>query len=433
MNRAAVVAVHPTLGEMRVGCCVVFQHGTNRIIGRICNGSDELIQFQFFWTPSDLLLKMPIEVQPSGRSMASFASNELILGTRIHSLPLNSVQERIQVASYDNVSESAYFYRQVVDDQSSWSMEPHITPNVIQSDGTRTVENPETVYHYCACQGDRVLYPIEGEYHERKSVGDVESGYVLFTCSSCVSPPTIERTGGLMWLQEPDPFMMPDDSKRCTVIEKFYNGLSRGLEETASQAAFDEPNVVKRFCVALEMVIHDLYLDKPKEYKARAFTLSFNLSDAKNSSLRRRILHGQFSPKELAAASSEELASEDLQEKRKEQRDKYFHTHVRKREDLETAEDPTKKVKVDVPVETVGTPSVSHEVIATALPKERECLKTSVHQPAEIVQIRTADQSVKGFVDFADNLKSTLGKLKSESLRNHSISIVDYYIRHIHQ
>lgn len=48
-----------------------------------------------------------------------------------------------------------------------------------------------------------------------------------------------------------------------------------------------------------------------KDYKAKVRTLLFNLKDAKNPDLRRKVLIGELQPGQLVTMTSEELASDD--------------------------------------------------------------------------------------------------------------------------
>ncbi len=48
------------------------------------------------------------------------------------------------------------------------------------------------------------------------------------------------------------------------------------------------------------------------EYKNKLRTLYFNLKDARNPELRRRVVHGEISPDQLVSMSPKELASQEL-------------------------------------------------------------------------------------------------------------------------
>ncbi len=434
---------------------------SDKTLGRICGVHGEVIQYQRLWRPLELLAKIPQNQLPEGRSIQSFASTELILGVRVESVPVSSIQDRIIVHSFDHVKDTEFFYRQVVlDDKTEWRLEPHIPPRVQESDYL-SVENPEMVYQYCDCSGERILYPTN---MKRKHIGDVESGYIPFKCPDCSDNTANSevKTGGLEWLKtQTGDSPNPDDPKRCAITEKLFNGLSVGLSEVSQTLPLSDPAIVRRFCCAVEEEIHQLFLEKPKEYKARVFTVSFNLSDSKNSSLRRRILEGQFTPRDLATATSEEMASDDLQQKRKALRNKHFQTQVLKRkEDMETDEE-AKRIKPDQhppppsviesePMMLVAEPPKADQhppppsVIESepmilvvepprAAPVEPVVESAATEERTESAPIVGKDQRVTEFVEYADKLKAQLSQIESVHLREHSHLIVDYYLRHLHR
>jgi hypothetical protein len=304
-------------------------------------------------------------------------------------------------------------------------LEPYLTPTVLAGDHM-IVENPEMVYNYCECTGDKVLYPTN---LTREKMGDIESGYLVFKCADCSETAEPVRTGGIEWLEtEAGNAVNPEDPKRCTVIDKFYNGLSAGVSETSENLPLREMDILRKFCIALEAEIHKLFDDKPKEYKAKVFTVSFNMSDAKNSSLRRRILEGQFSPREIATASSQELASDDLQQKRKEQRNKHFQTQVIKRKDSVEVLPEVKRAKPEPPVTVVVVepPQVEHHPVIADPPTIESMEPEMQSGPIEVGNSREAV-----FVEYAEGLKASLNNLRSIHLREHSHLIVDYYLRHV--
>ena len=123
----------------------------------------------------------------------------------------------------------------------------------------------------------------------------------------------------------------PTDRKRLVVVDKFFTSILPGFQESPKEEiALSNESAVRDFCLQLESEIWDMFLEKPREYKSKVFTLNFNLSDRRNTSVRRRILTGEFSPHQLANASSETLASDDLKAQREERREKYYSTQVMK-------------------------------------------------------------------------------------------------------
>jgi hypothetical protein len=236
------------------------------------------------------------------------------------------------------------------------------------------------------------------------------------------------------------------------VIEKFVHALQLGLNENNSDTlVIGTADVVRKFCVDLEDQIHSLNIDKPRDYKARVFTLTFNLSDSKNTSLRRRIVQGQFSPAELAVATADQLASDDLKEKRKEQRDKYFSSHVVQRPEeviIASVQQPLqKKARSEAPkpvqpvnIPIVETPDLTPPQAVNALETDQTSMQVSYgtqavqpHIPEEILLSKPAIQSSSShskLVQFANRLKTSLSNIDNECLRRQATDFVDYYLRH---
>ena len=454
--------MQPVVGEF-----VKLQDGS---LAGIAGSAQDMLHVQHLYTWQELKDKMNF---PPGRTEASFASNELVLGVQTKNVSIDSVVARVNVLSYDQVLTGHelgeyFFYRQVVEDSTdNWHLEPPISPHVVGD--PPSVENPEKVYNYCECSGDSLLYSTEGN-SRRTKVGDVESGYILFRCSSCQSSKHHQvedvKEGGLRWLvnEQQSHVETPSDPKRVAIIEKFIAGIKTGLNDSTAPLAKDA--VIHKYCTALENEIHNLFQDKPREYKARVFTLSFNLSDTKNESLRRRILQGQFSPRELAVATSQELASEDMQEKRKEQLDKYYHTQVLKRKDVEEESDASKKAKVvqqvPMPLLSAASNEPAHvaepvkevpRVMPVAHPAQTPIKPAVIAEPPQFappvvaspapipvrpppaaeVQGHSVDiSSLPELFQYAEKLKKSLSELSSAPLREHAHLFVDYYVRHIH-
>ena len=258
---------------------------------------------------------------------------------------------------------------------------------------------------------------------------------------------------GLEWLRSAVfPPLIPQDPKRVVVIDKFVHALSFALEEGVT-GPLAEPQTLKHFSVALENQLYSLFEEKIREYKARVFTLNFNLSDKKNTSLRRRIMQGLFSPASLAVASADQLASEDVVEKRNEQRDKYFSSQVLKRKDegeeeegeqqIEGAdkrpkiidpESPSPAMDVDVPDFAQPPAAVSPRQDSTAHPEDT--IDDKVDETPEIVpvtEIRSLNDKLREMHEYAKSLKGKLNSIESEPLRLHLDSFIDYFMRHVHE
>ena len=455
-----VAANHPTVGNISVGDYVLFN---NSSIGRVSGAQDHTLYVQWLYRPHELLARIPPEVTPPGRSLDSFASNELVLGTTMEPASLSDVMDKVVVLTIDQVVNPAhkpaggqwFFYRQVVE-VTTWHLEPALVPRVLLPEGSMIVENPEMVYSFCDCKGDAVLHPTG---RLRTAVGDIETGYEKFTCPSCESmkqknsgeadPPN----GGKQWLDESTHAKEPkDDAKRVAVIEKFVHALQLAVNENSSETlVIGNNDVVRKFCVDMEHQIHNLYIEKPRDYKARVFTLTFNLSDSKNTSLRRRIVQGHFSPAELAVATADQLASEHLQEKRKEQRDKYFSTHVvqRAEEAISTPAQQAlqKKARTETPkpIESVYIPMVEipdfEPPPAAHTPEPAQpavCMDVSPQRfesltPEEArlpeATIPSSDAHSK-LLEFANRLKRSLSNIENTCLQAQAMDFVDYYLRH---
>jgi len=416
---------------------------------RVAGGHDNVLRVEQMYSAEELENR---NILPAGRTLDSFASNELVLGLATTDISIQSVVERVTVLSFEQVllghtHGDFLFYRQVVEDNSvAWRLEPPIECKVATY--PPSVENPESVYHYCECSGGRKLYPTR-DGRQRSKIGDVHSGYVLFVCPTCQSTrhqseEVKVKDGGLQWLKSSERAETPSDPKREVIIKKFVSGLKIGLDSN-STAPLAKESIINEFCTALEHEIHNAFVDKPREYKARVFTLTFNLSDTKNVSLRRRILEGQFSP--------HELASDDIQEITKEQLDKYYQTHVVKRkEDVGQPGEPAKKPKMAEepevkpppagvtaaspvpakPVENVIRP-VQVVMPHFAPPVVGEVAWSSDPAPAESTRRHMGENSgAHELLDLAEQLKASLNTLSSEPLRKHFNMFVDYYVRHIH-
>ena len=486
-----VAVSHPVLGDLYVGDSVSLFSGDNAnpFFGYIAQPStnDTEIIVHWLWRPEELLRQLAESGHvPRGRTIQSFASNELVLGTKSESTPLGSIEDRIdvfhvdQLPSVDSKAGDLWFYRQSVDDAGTWELTPHIEPTVVLPDGTMSVENPGMKYFACVSRSspecrDGFVYPSE---QRRDRVGD-NTGLIPFTCSHCVTAGADGEAepsgvGGVEWLNSvsEESLTMPDDPKRSLVVDKFTAAIASGLDEIREDVnlVFTTPEVIRQFSIAVEAELHCRYEEVPKEYKAKVFRLNFNLSDRKNESIRRRIISGQFSPAELANATSDVLASDDVKEKRKEQRDKYFATQVLKR-----AEDPLEEIlpqpkrvrdegvgdamdvvvteihdsteEVDVPSfapppavvssrETSTEVDMIHGNINTAdVPDgddahqqhkvSNDMVDEPVH-PAEAVESKSGELRL-----YAESLKSRIGRLEYASLREHSQSFVDYLTKHI--
>lgn len=266
---------------------------------------------------------------------------------------------------------------------------------------------------------------------------------------------------GTEWLANfnlnPQPPSPDDDPKRLVVVEKFFSALTASDDNINAEEyplGNDDKSIMKNFAIALENELFQLYyLEKPREYKARVFTLNFNLSDKKNTSLRRRILQGLFSPNSLALASADQLASEDVLEKRNEQRDKYFSTQVLKRKEDEKKVDELlaipsnlKKVKQEPavhPLDQVQVPEFAQPPVALTDPIVEEGV---VDEPAPEPVIetgepplspektsRSASETVRELHEYAKSIKTKFYSVESEPLRLHLGLFVDYFMKHVHE
>lgn len=253
---------------------------------------------------------------------------------------------------------------------------------------------------------------------------------------------------GIEWLNRGEFLEPPEDHKRLLVVDKFHASLKSGgssSEESLEGPFLANQHILRNFAVSLEHELHQLFIDKPREYKARVFTLNFNLSDKKNISLRRRIVQGLFSPASLAVASSDQLASEDIAEKRNEQRDKYFSSQVLKRntDDLDDInrldEDSQKRPKIDAP-EQEGHAEAQVEVPDFPLPPVgvfTNIVEDQAQEPTNteknFTQSRTPSDKIRDLRFYAESVKTTLNTITSEPLRIHLGMFVEYFMNHAHE
>ena len=486
----SMVAHHPSVGDLHVGEFVSISSGNPsnpylaRIAGRKDDSSSMLIQW--CWRPTELLEYMAKtgHVIPDGRAAKSFAQNEVVLGTRTEAIAVNSVLGRAEVFLISEISEgkhqfdSWFFYRQVVvDDGTQWRLEPPLNPSVVDltdSIHSRLVENPGKILRYCsarlsfACDPE-LLYDIGDE-----RLKEVWEPNEAFTCPSCAE----EEAGleiaskdktmlGVEWLKSVDLAAIEapiDDSKRLSVIEKFCAAVDQPEEyENVESVVISSGDLLRLFCIELEREIHESTMGKPRDYKSRIYTLSFNLNDKRNTSIRRRIIEGEFSPLSLASADSETLASEDVKISRQEQRDKYFTTQVLKPKEDEGAElkkqrlamgevnihslnaidhlnEPTgplppasqyethdETMEESAPVMVAATISIREETVDIPVAHAGE-VPQETHRSQQEVKWESAR---KRLGEVADRIKRQLKQLDYEAQRDASIALVEYIMRHV--
>lgn len=225
------------------------------------------------------------------------------------------------------------------------------------------------------------------------------------------------------------------NEKRSLIVEKFVSSISEGFSEEIVGSILTREEL-HEFCKEVENEIYNLFPDR--EYKSRVFTLNFNLGDKRNLSIRRRILRGEFTPSELASASSENLASEDLQAQRQEWRDKYFTTQVLKVDDNDepgqnhdskrprvvtetklVQHEPAHSVKIESALPTIELPPLAPPQQSIESPKHAECEKPETESNAQVLQ------------GYAATIKSKLESITHNPLRTSHLAFVDYLVRHI--
>ena len=452
--------------EMTNGVFYELKSDPNRMVklGDHHTGNDSQVWVQRVYKPVDLLRICP-DLETSGRTITSFASREVVVGTRLEQLAATDLGRKVEIFSFDQIlhkSESPsgdfWFFRQMVEDDGSCQLSPCLDSIVVAEIDRREVENPDVKYNFCesrltdTCRPG-LLFP-SGEM--RAWPGHVLSGYELFVCPGCQAVggggvAESSKQGGLEWLNTAISNIVEksQDERKNIVVDKFFSSLKAGMDEVTDSLPLRDEGILRRFAINLEQELSEIYAEKPREYKSRVFTLNFNLSDKKNSSLRRRIFQGQFSPKELTVASSEELASDDLQEKRKEQRDRYFSTQVLKRKEEETLE-PEKKQKTEIPdtppsVEvdvprreetvmlepTVFVPIPEFAAPPLPIAHQNDMLDESMQEEEDVTDAPEPGAGVDELRIYADQLKQTLQGIESESARIFSINFVDHIMRHV--
>ena len=145
-----------------------------------------------------------------------------------------------------------------------------------------------------------------------------------------------------------------DDSMRS----KFVGILMRTVSQT-DKACFDA-------CSKIERALFQKCGKDPKEYRRRARSLSSNLGSS-DGQLLRQVLSGALPAERLVALEGEELASEEVKEARKEERERYFRSEVhlkvappkRKRDLYHMAEDLPREERPAKTPKTPKTPKTS--------------------------------------------------------------------------
>ena len=484
-----VVGHHPDVGELHVGDFVSVSSGnpSNPYLARIAGKSNdpECIVIQWCWRPTELLDFMAKSnfTIPEGRTEKSFAQNEVVLGTRTEQIQIKSILGRTDVFLISDVAEgkhqfdSWFFYRQVVvdDKDNQWRFEPPLIASVVDltaANHSRMVENPGKILRYCsarlsfACDSD-LMYDVGDERYK-----EVWEPNEPFTCPSCAdeengfeSASREKKMLGIEWLGSVDLSAIDapsDDTKRRAVIEKFYNAIEETGYDDASEPVITRGDLLRFFCIELEREIHDSTLGKPRDYKSRVYTISFNLSDKRNESIRRRIVEGEFSPRSLANADSETLASEQVKISRQEQRDKYFTTQVLKPKEDEGAELKKQRVAMGEvnthllhAVESLNNPaepppmsqyeredepmeeSTQVEEVAQQLGESGAVNESdapvdeAMQEPIRSPQDLKMDHARQRLQEVAEKIKQQLNRLEYEAQRSASIALVDYIMNHV--
>ncbi|KAF4656483.1 SPOC domain containing 1 [Perkinsus chesapeaki] len=144
------------------------------------------------------------------------------------------------------------------------------------------------------------------------------------------------------------------EEKRKQVVDKFYNSLLLGaaemkaaglqmkaleMEESSDDTTGDDTIPLNSLARRIEEAMYDNHGQsiKSKSYRAAYRTVSFNLSDPQNASLRRRVLTGEMNPQHLVTASPDELGSDSMKKKRLRQQEKYYKSQVLLEKKLRTS------------------------------------------------------------------------------------------------
>eukprot|EP01116_Phalansterium_solitarium_P019214 TRINITY_DN5302_c0_g1_i1.p1 TRINITY_DN5302_c0_g1~~TRINITY_DN5302_c0_g1_i1.p1 ORF type:complete len:307 (-),score=38.31 TRINITY_DN5302_c0_g1_i1:189-1109(-) len=97
------------------------------------------------------------------------------------------------------------------------------------------------------------------------------------------------------------------------VREKVVELLTQALGERTAEA-LDDPAAV---AAEIELELYKLYRGVTADYRSKHRSLSFNLKNPKNPELRQSVMNGVIDPARLVTMSSEDMASKELQEKRR--------------------------------------------------------------------------------------------------------------------
>merc|ERR1712151_1098261 len=110
--------------------------------------------------------------------------------------------------------------------------------------------------------------------------------------------------------------------------DKVVNRLTQ-IFTSASQSntGLDDKENTENLAKAIENELSEQFGAQPKDYRAHARSLIFNLG-REDGELRRRIFAGEVSVHDLVTCRTESLAPDAMQLERKEAQDKYFREQV---------------------------------------------------------------------------------------------------------
>jgi len=120
--------------------------------------------------------------------------------------------------------------------------------------------------------------------------------------------------------EEEEPSGQSSSGVDAALRNKVVGVLMRASARGAGRAAFTQ-------CREIEAQLFEVAGADPKGYKSRARSLAFNLGAA-DGALLQRVLSGEMKAAELVRLEGEDLASDTLKAKRREERDRYFRNEV---------------------------------------------------------------------------------------------------------
>ena len=265
-----------------------------------------LLLCRWLFRPEDL----PEVVMSSPRERGTFSLRELVLCDAEAAVktddwnPPTAILREVKVVKGLPRSDFDYFYRQTLDPAIP-ALRPELVADIFHAHGKLLVENPDDAIYQCVVCEKKYHHSVIEQISRKKF-----PGYTEFTCAECARA---------SWpLAQP-----PADEKRLAVVRKFESAMNLAVSEMQGRMPEFVENKIPGLAAALEAALWE-----KSDYWPRARSLVFNLNDAKNPSLRRRVILGELPLARIISADAVDLANEELRQQRLAQQEKYYHEQV---------------------------------------------------------------------------------------------------------